>query len=127
MKTTSPTADLLADIGAVDASLMSLPLEDIERMQFFVEQRDRLLAQLSEALPHASASPSNLIELEEIRRRTFVLSGRLNASRELVLDSLRQVGESLQALQGYGENCHPDGRVAENTPGANGQLVSSIA
>ncbi len=97
-KVPTKTADLLADIGAIDANLMSLPIGELERMEFYVAEREKLL-RLLEALVREEPEPSP--GLHVVADSTRVLRAKLNSTREKMLLSIQQADTTLRQLRGF--------------------------
>jgi hypothetical protein len=98
----STTAELLADIGAIDANLMSLPMDDLDRMHFYVVERERLLERLRAKSGgsgrHLALPPE---AMEGLGASTQEIRGRLCGVREKILESLQLADAQLRQIEGF--------------------------
>lgn len=103
-------ADLLADIGAIDAHLMTMPMDEVERMQTYVEERTKLLGLLKAKIDKAKqageadlAGATENRQLTLVARNTALMKSRMEASRQGILTSLQLAEQSLKQFEGYRE------------------------
>jgi hypothetical protein len=97
------TADLLADIGAIDAHLLSLPLEELEQMEFYVGEREKLLRLLGALeAENREAASENLANLRVVGDETRQLHSKLRLTRERVLQEMQDADRRLKQLNGLG-------------------------
>ncbi len=96
------TADILADIGAIDANLLSLPPDELERMNFYVQERDKLLRRLESALGDNVTEARGAQEgLRIVSQRTHEIRNRIQLSREKILGSMQAADRQLQLIDGF--------------------------
>ncbi len=96
------TAELLADIGAIDASLLSVPVDDLDRIHFYVIERDKLLERLRTKVK--SEGPSMLDALENVRcisESTHEIRERLDGARQKLIESLQLADAQLRQIEGF--------------------------
>lgn len=102
------TADILADIGAIDANLLSLPLDELERMSFYVQEREKLLRQLETALADNLAAARGAQEgLRLVGQRTQEIKSRIQLSRERILDTMQTADRQLRLIDGFRHGTAP--------------------
>lgn len=102
------TADILADIGAIDANLLSLPIDELERMSFYVQERDKLLRRLESSLEDNLAAAQGAKEgLRVVSQRTHEIKSRIQLSREQILESMQSADRQLQLIDGFRRGSAP--------------------
>jgi hypothetical protein len=102
------TADILADIGAIDANLLSLPIDELERMGFYVQERDKLLRKLESSLEDNYAAAQGAKEgLCIVSQRTQEIKSRIQLSREQILESMHSADRQLRLIDGFRQGSAP--------------------
>jgi hypothetical protein len=102
------TADILADIGAIDANLLSLPLDEMERMTFYVQERDKLLRRLESSLEGNITDAKGAQDgLRIVSERTQEIKSRIQLSREQILDSMQSADRQLRLIDGFRQGSAP--------------------
>lgn len=102
------TADILADIGAIDANLLSLPLDEMDRMSFYVQEREKLLHRLEDSLESNTVTARGAQEgLRIVSQRTQEIRSRIQLSREQILESMQSADHQLRLIDGFRQGSAP--------------------
>jgi predicted nucleic acid-binding Zn-ribbon protein len=124
-------ADLLSDIGAIDANLMSLAPEEMERIHFYVEERERLLrtikARIEERPVEAEGTRQGLFL---VKNRTKELQQKLSMNRAKILGSMQAADAELRRLDSIHQflSAETEGKAPATNYRVSeaGQLISRI-